>query len=345
MNKIIDQLFKEGDVILKYRCATEFMKIFDSNMILQLEEKLLLNDKVQKRLDFLNSREKLHDSSGIHGSTSKHLENALPMLLDFGFRKGMRSFDESMWTIMSRIQKYEVCEESLNSELMKIIIYPFIFKAGFATDYIRKYMSKRLDLLYNFTSQKNYDLYDESIYIGIPKNFNNRRILRPELYVDNVIRTPLIYDVYMLAELIKEASSDDKKKIDTIMQYILDNAYGKIDDGYGLLVTGPRRYLAMGWDAKLPVIHKSELTSRMLHRLELMSNFDVAVNHQWFKQVYTICESYKDEDGMYLFPKECMAENESNWVYGNHMSYGENRRKKVHYYWNRLLKCFVLIRI
>lgn len=328
MNKTIDYLLKHGDAIIKYRILTEFMSENDTNFFNKTKEELLLNNNTRKRLNFLSSKEKLHDSNGIHGSTNTHLENSLPMLLDYGFANGINEFDQSMENIMSRIKKYETCEVNLNSEFMKSIIYPFISKAGFANEYIKNYMCSRLSTLYDFTSQKSYDIYDDLNYTGIPKNFSNRRILRTELYSDNIIRIPLIYDIYMLAELVRTATSEEKKKIDTIIEYILDDEYEKIDEGYGLLVTGTRRYLAMGWDAKLPSIHNGVLTSKMLHRLELLSNFDVAVNHRWFKQVYKICEEHKLENEMYLFPKESMVESESNWVYGNHMSYGENRRKK-----------------
>lgn len=70
------------------------------------------------------------------------------------------------------------------------------------------------------------------------------------------------------------------------------------------------------------------MNTNVRKRLDFLSNFEVAVNHSWFKKVYKLCKKYKLENGMYQFPKESMVENESNWVYGNHISYGENRRKK-----------------
>lgn len=328
MNKVMERVYAEADVVIQYRMVKSFMNASASALLAELEARLIQNDKVQKRFEYLNSKEKLHDSNGIHGSTSKHLENALPMLLDFGFYRGIRLFDDAMQSIMNRIQKYEHCEKTLNTEFMKIIIYPFISQAGYATESIETYMWQRLDTLHAFTSKKNYDLYDASPYSGIPKNFSNRRVLKPELYKDNIISFPLIYDLNLLVVLSKNADSETQEKIDTVIRYLLEDAYDAIDEGYGLLVTGPRRYLAMGWDAKLPLSHNGELTSRMLHTLELMSHFKVAIHHNWFKQVYALCETYKDEQGMYHFPKETMIDRESNWIYGNHLSYGENRRKK-----------------
>lgn len=66
----------------------------------------------------------------------------------------------------------------------------------------------------------------------------------------------------------------------------------------------------------------------LLLRVELMSNFSVARTSKWVVQVLNVINQFADEDGIYHYPKQYLTEKDSCWILGNHMSLGENRRKK-----------------
>ena len=62
--------------------------------------------------------------------------------------------------------------------------------------------------------------------------------------------------------------------------------------------------------------------------MELLSNFAIASQTKWFSQALEIIEAYKDDNGIYRYPAEYLVEKNACWILGNHMSLGENRRKK-----------------
>ena len=49
--------------------------------------------------------------------------------------------------------------------------------------------------------------------------------------------------------LLDEAT---QHKIDTVIAYILHPDYQALEDGYGVMRAGPRRYYSIGWSAHLP---------------------------------------------------------------------------------------------
>ncbi|WP_008825213.1 hypothetical protein [Haloplasma contractile] len=57
---------------------------------------MLQYEETKNRIKQLQSQDKLYDFNGVHGSTNHHLENSLPMLLDFGVKSGMSPFDRIM---------------------------------------------------------------------------------------------------------------------------------------------------------------------------------------------------------------------------------------------------------
>ncbi|MBS4537718.1 hypothetical protein GOQ27_04545 [Clostridium sp. D2Q-11] len=332
MENTIDFLLNHGDPVIKYRTMTELLEVTDDNQVQNLKKQLVEYSKTKKRLYYLESKDKLHDFNGVHGATNYHLENSLPMLLDYGVKKGFVTFDKIMKPILERLKKQVFPEDHVFSNFINIIIFPFLYKSGFRESWIKNFMVERLDILYNFTIQKNYDIYDNNNYYkSIPTSFKNRRIIKPDLYINGHFKIPLIYDIYGLAEMSKEADETTLNKIKSVIDYILDSAYLQFDDGYGILVNGDRNYLAMGWDAKLPINQDDILTPEILHRLELMAHFKNAVEDNWFKSNYNKLKEYRSEKGTYQFPKIVLQKKTGCWVHGRHMDLGENRRKLLAY--------------
>jgi len=329
--QLIEWLIENSDAVIKYRTLIELAEISDKDTK-KLKEELLKHSQVQTRLGYLNSPKNLNNFGVIHGSKNTCLENCIPMLIDFGFKKGITEFDEMVIPLIQQIKEKFWSIPPVFCDFGQIVIYPFFLLSEYYDDDLLSYMHERLDIIYNFVSENNYEIYDyDTKYKGIPKAFQDRPIIKPELYINGKFKFPLIYDIYGLAALIKIGDKETMKKIQRVVEYIMSPEYNRLITGYGILSSGNRRYHAMGWDCKLPFyfedmdINKPNL---YLHRLELMAHFPNAVTSSWFQQGLNHFESFKTEKGTYAFPKEYLIERESPWVLGSHMSLGENRRKK-----------------
>lgn len=306
-------LLKHASPIIQYKIQTELQKNADPAAISYCLNVLLLNPQIIKRLSLLYSL----DFARVHGSNVSYLENVLPMLNDFGIRfnndvvKNMINLQH----INDAISKYSYSE--------KLIAYPFLLKSGFIIDGLIEFIIGRVNTIYNYTRHMNYDIYDyTSNYKGVPKNFRDRPMIKPELVNDGMYRYPLIYDVVAFAKIYYHTDHETQDKIDNIMTYILSPDYEKVVFGYGIIYIHPNRYYSMGWDCKKPFIDNYI----NLHRLLLYSYFPTVVKSKWFHNTMEFLEQYKTAQGTYIFPKEYLIEKDSNWVLGSHMSLAESRR-------------------
>ena len=64
------------------------------------------------------------------------------------------------------------------------------------------------------------------------------------------------------------------------MEYVLDPAYQALDDGYGVMRDGPRRYWSIGWSVHLPGYGGFEAMSDgrakyFVQRVEMMARFPI----------------------------------------------------------------------
>lgn len=330
-NQLIEWLIENAESIIKYRTLHELAGLSDKDMK-KFKGELIEHPQVRTRLGYLKSQKNMRNFGFIHGRENKCLENCVPMLIDFGFNKGVTEFDNIVLPLIQQIKEKPWDIAPVFCEFGQIIIYPFFLKGGYYDDDLLSYMYERLNTLYNFVLENNYEIYDyDTKYKGIPKSFQNRPIIKPELYINGRFKIPLIYDIYGLAALINVSNKEIIAKIQTVIEYILSPEYNRFITFYGILSSGKGRYHAMGWDCKLPFyfndmdINKPNL---YLHRLELMAHFPNAVKSSWFEQGLKHFENFKTEKGTYTFPKEYLLEKESVWVLGTHMSLGENRKNK-----------------
>jgi hypothetical protein len=330
-NELMEWLIGKAEPVIKYRTLRELAGLSDKDTE-KLKEELIEHPQVQTRLGYLKSQKNMCDFRFIHGRENKCLENCIPMLTDFGFKKGITEFDRIMVPLIQQAKEKPWNIAPVFCEFGQIVVYPFFLKGGYYDDDLLFYMYERLNTLYNFVLENNYDIYDfDTKYKGIPKSFQNRPIIKPELYINGRFKIPLIYDIYGLAALANISNKEITAKIQKVIQYILSPEYNRFITFYGILSSGKRRYHAMGWDCKLPFYFNDMDINRpnlYLHRLELMAHFPNAVKCGWFERGLKHFESFKTEKGTYTFPKEYLLERESVWVLGTHMSLGENRKNK-----------------
>ena len=322
--KAIEILLKEADVAIKYRILSE---IYDKrNMVecTQLQRKLEDSTKAKRLLVYLANKKEYH------GATLHAVENSLNILIDMGFLYGVGfdEFDRILENLAKEVKGRTIEGHHVLRYLPNIVIVPIFLRAGVYEEWMIEFVKERIDTIYNFVQQGNYDIYDSvNQYKGIPKSFQGRPIVRPELYEQGKIKLPLEYDIYGFASVYMKLPQDYKNRIDAIIIYIMDKKFQQVADGYGIL-TDKKKYWALGWDPKPLEFEKEYCYNPLLLKMGLLSNFEVATKSEWFLQALKIVERYKDDNGLYHFPKNYLTEKDSCWILGNHMGVGENRRNK-----------------
>lgn len=324
-------LLEQGSAVIRYRTLVEICNSKDFAAIDKTFSELVGLKALQTRLANVENDSKLHDFNGIHGATNYHLENSLPMLLDFGLKAGFPALDQLMLPVIERLQKRIFPEGHVFSLFPDIIINPFLYRAGYASDARVLLIKNRINTLYEVVKNGDYALYDElTVYKGIPKNFARRKVIQPSLYNNGNFAFPLIYDLYGFSLMYEDLNPEEQLKVERIIRYILDDHYQSIEKGYGILVNDFGNYLVMGWDCKLPEVG-SELTSEIICFLDWLSFSPTAKASQWYKEALNLLLNYKTEHNTFLFPKEALVERNGVWILGNHMSIGENRRQNNAY--------------
>lgn len=311
-------LLQNAGPIIRYKTQVELLNTTDYEDLSNNMRELLSLPQVQKRLSLL----KHLDYFRIHGSDNTHLENVLPMLNDYGLNYDINIFKETIENsqISNIITEYTYDQ--------KIEAYPFFIQSNFPFEELLDFVIERINIIYDFTRHMDFDIYDDKEkFKSVPKTFQNRPIIKPELVNEGRYKYPLIYDIVAFAGVYDCVDTNIKEKIDNIIAYIISPEYDKIVFGYGIIAASQRRYYSMGWDCKKPFNGNLNYEYPNLHRLLLYSNFPIVLKSMWFQNAIDYLEQYKTINGTYIFPDGYIIEKDSNWVLGSHMSLAENRRK------------------
>lgn len=272
----------------------------------------------------------LRERKEYHGATLYAVENSLNMLVDMGvfYKRGFNDFDKVLEHISSEAQKKPIDKNHVLGQLSHIVIVPFLLRAGMREQWMMDFILDRLETIHAFIVKKQYDIYEDiSNYKGIPDSFKNRPIIQEDLYKDGRICFPLEHDIYGFAAVYQEVEADAKSQIDDILEYIMDDRFQRIEDGYGILHK-QNNYWAMGWDPKPTNLNRHYKYNPILLKADLLATFPYVTGTEWFTSAMKQLHQYADENGIYHFPKEFLTEKDSCWILGSHMGLGENRRKK-----------------
>lgn len=322
--KAIEILLREAGAAIRYRILNEICNTHNITERIQLKRELEDSEKAKRMLALLSNHKEYH------GATLYAAENSINILVDMGYSYGVGfdEFDFILEKLVQEVKERRREESHVLRYLPDIVMIPFLLRAGIREDWMTKFIKDRIDVIYSFVKQGNYDIYDDTkIYKAIPKNFRGRPIIRPELYADGQIQLPLEYDIYGFASVYTELSKEYENRIDEIITYIMDQDFQQVAGGYGVL-TNKKNYWALGWEPKLTDLEREYCYNPLLLKMELLSNFQVAAKNEWFLQALNLVEKYKDDKGLYHYPKNYLTEKDSCWILGNHMGVGENRRNK-----------------
>ncbi len=342
--EIIRWLMENGNPVIRFRTAAELSEDMGGYDRDKLVAELLDSKPVKLWLSRCQPiaipNQYKYAYYAIHGSKSTIFENVLPKLVQLGLNAGILVFDEATMSYRERLNEdVDRQYEDPFTLFYLTLLAAFLAMAGYGNeDAVRTVMNRRLEALYKFARQGNYDIYvDPSDYPSIPKYYRVN-IVNPRLYQDNVLVLPWIYDIYGFAALYQKGDADSMEKIDKIIQYILTPEYQRLPNGYGSIVFSKSRALAMGWSVHVPGFFGFQDTQSdfiwksLVQRVALMSGFPSARKHSWFRESIKHLDAFKTERGTYVLPKRYITESESGyWVSGQRMGLGENRRKTLSY--------------
>jgi hypothetical protein len=199
---------------------------------------------------------------------------------------------------------------------------------GYDDEAIRACLSERLESMYELARTGNYDIYIDQDTFG---DFNNA--FRKKNLIDPALNEPLpkIWDIYALAHWPEALRTDStQSKIDAVIAYILHPDYQALEEGYGVMRAGKRRYYSMGWSVHLPGYDRSgsSLPDYLyVQRVELMAHLRTARGSTWFQDRVQHLRGFRTAEGDYRFPSSYLRESSSGyWVTGAYMRLQENRR-------------------
>ena len=267
-----------------------------------------------------------------HGSFDFCLENALSKLVQLGLHGDFEQITDAVG--------YYINQNNFGGMAMANLF----LMANIKNEVASKHILDRLDKLYNFAKQGVYDIYiseeERKKLTGVPKNWKDKNFIRPELFKDGY-SYPLIYDILGLYRLYDLKNPEIDEKINSVIDYIsTDEFHAKIQDGYGILISGRYasgnpQYHGMGWDPKYPGWFELKdymeniNAPKLLFFAQNISKYPLAKKTKWFSDLLDYLDKYKLDGGIYIFPKEWLKESQGYAVQGHHVSFGENRRKKT----------------
>jgi hypothetical protein len=329
----LEWLLEYGGPAIRYRTATELLDDSTGVDLDELTAALLESPLVNEWLERLIPETGLNQ---LHGSKPTTYESAMGKLTQLGCRSGMLPFDERVRPFRDWLaQTMRDAQDWSWMAFQRAMVGGFLAVAGYHDDWaVRQQMVRRLEVLYQFTRRKDYDIYvDRSDYPGIPAGFRDKPLVDPALYPGGEQCFPSIYDIHALAHFVWDDAQ--QQQVDTVIDYVLHPDYQALPEGYGLMRAGKRKYYAIGWSVHLPGYSGLDDLSgrdarRLVQRVVLLAHFPTARAHRWFQENLSHLETYRAERGTYVFPRPYLREGRSGyWVMGAYMGLEENRRSKL----------------
>jgi hypothetical protein len=329
----LNWLLENSGPPIRYRTSTELLGETNEKKTELLKEDLLSSNLVQLWLDNL-----CPDSSKnvLHSGKSGAFENTMGKLYEFGLRKDVTVFDKKTEPFRLWLAKQiRLPNDGYFPVFHRAMVAAFLSMTGyFHDDPVKTMILKRLETIFPFA--KKGDL--NSVYTsqdfspGFPKSFRNYPLLNPDLYPDDEMKLPWIHDVNaFLHSPFLMGDTELRRKVETIIAFILSPEYQKLHPGYGVIRKGPGRYYVMGWSIHLPGYFKSSVQPKdfghFLLLLNLMSRSRTAREHPWFKRSFSFLDSFKTENDLVMFPRGFLPEKGFGyWVMGERMGLEPNRR-------------------
>ena len=292
---------------------------------------LLENHEVKYWLEKLKNRAVNKDLSAVHGSHDYRYENIVGKCAILGLSKDITEFDENITFVLDflhgHIKNKEIGRKPLSFGKIyayrdyETILACFLPMLGYHDDSAVKYITeKRINITYNFTKQKRYDIYVDGSKLKSVKKEWQPYIINPELYSDGNISLPYAHDYILFAGMYKYLGKDLREKIENTVEWLLDENYSKLNSRYGYFYVEGGQYNAKAILMTLPL-------SYVLYTVYILSHFKTSHKSDRFNMAMAYLDDFKTSDGTYNFPSEMLAEKPDNYVINSgHMNVGENEK-------------------
>ena len=321
-------------------------------------EMFLQNTEVSNWLSRLSERSKDNNIGDIHGSHDYRMENILGKCWILGLSKSIDVFAENIIFIQKYLKEHIQATPPQELSFEKIyyfrdcekVLSCFLPLLGFFEDDAVKHIAgQRLEILYNFTKQKCYDIYVDGAKLkGVKKEWQPF-VINPDLYANGHIALPDMHDLLLFAGMYQYMTKDEQQKVETIVEWFFKVEYKKIIRRYGYFYVPGGSYNAKAVIFKLHLpdfekaaFDKVELGS-LLFNLFILSHFEAAKSSEWFCLALDYLNQYKNENGRYSFPSHFITEKKDSYViFGGHMNVGEIKRNKLY---NEIISTYWMERI
>lgn len=335
-------LMDQADAPIRYRVARELLK--DQQAARGLEAELLNHPAVSLWLANLKPKSPPQHHSMEHGSFDFCLENALLKCAQLGLHAGISPVADAVSYYIEKIESTPMGdplrEGNLRTGFDSLLTINMLSHIGIENETLQRAMRKSLNELYRFMREGDYDIFcseEERAHIkGIPKIWRDRRVIKRDLHNEFGFCYPLIYDLVGLYRLYDLNDTESTGKVDTIIEGISTDAFhGAFSEGYGVISPGNTRSYAMAWEPDYPGWHdlnryfERESVPRLLFFAQTVAKYPSARRTPWFNRLLAHLEAYRTDSGTYLFPAAWLKESQGYAVLGNHLAFGENRRKKT----------------
>ena len=341
--ELVNWLFENAGAVIRYRTASELMSPSSEVDIAQLRRQLRDSRLVKGCFERFRPSLILND---IHGSKATSFENVMGRLTDLGLRCGDAELDRYASPYRDWLsENAERPLEHVFDVFGRTLVAAFLARAGYNQDVaVGGVLRKRLETIHDFVRRCSYDVYvSPAHYPRMPRSFAKKPLINPTLSEDGNLSLPWIYDILGLAAYLPEqGTEDDWIQANTIVEYVLNDRYQRLDPGYGILRGKNGRYYAMGWsvwlpgffddpscDTRLGLATTDMMLGNYVQRLVLIGQFPAAVRHPWFSSGLNHLQALQTERGTYLFPRSYLPERTTGyWVTGAHMALEEDRRSR-----------------
>jgi len=324
----------------------EFIK--DEQAAKGIEQELLENAVVKLWLKNLKPETPPQHWSMEHGSFDFCFENALLKSVQLGLHCGLPQ-------VIDAVKYYAEKSEAVSHRGVyrrnKLgIVENLLMLADYENEALKTYISGSLNEMYDFVSKNNYNIYigdeERDNLKAVPAVWKDRKFIKRSLVDEYGFCYPLIYDIVGLHKLYR-MNPDMDEKINAIIEYIsTDEFHSMISDSYGILISSDKKYHSMGWDPKYPGwfdvagYMENVSASKLLFFAQYITKYPVSRKTKWYGCLLEYLDKYKTERGTYEFPAAWLKEKPGYAVQGNHLSYGENRKKKN---WREIESTFFIL--
>jgi hypothetical protein len=286
------------------------------------------------------------DRHTLHGAVPQTFENVMGKLFEFGLGNGCGPMDLRV----APFQRW--MEEQIDLPylgylpvLHRTICAAFLTMTGYEEGAADNWVRHRLDTVYDFARRPDLEhaYVPQNTFPGYPKAFRRSPLLRPDLYPDDDLKLPWIYDLYAFLHSRGIMGNETlRTKVETVIKMVLSPQYQSLWPGYGV-VRHDGQYYMMGWSVHLPGYQGEYVTgrefSRMLLLLELLGRSQQAASHDWYVRSTRTMEERLEVGHVRYFSRADLPENKSGvWVLGMRMGLEENRRS------TKALECESLFR-